>query len=308
MDILTTILLGIFLAIGAKLLLKFFRDEDGFTLGDDGMVTRKKGAEVKKPMSAKIPAAIFGFIIIILLIVSTITIVGAGERGVLVKFGEVQQKVYGEGLYFIVPIQDSMVKMTVRTQKYEVEATASTKDLLDVTTKVAVNFHLEPSKVNTLYQSIGPDYESTVIAPAVQEIVKATTAKFNAEELITEREIVKEQIDAALKDRLATRNLVVETTSITNFAFPDAFNQAITAKQTAVQRALEAQNKLEQVKFEAQQAVSKAEGDAKAMDIINQQLMKSPQYINYLAVQKWSGTLPLATGGAMPFIQLPTTT
>jgi regulator of protease activity HflC (stomatin/prohibitin superfamily) len=140
------------------------------------------------------------------------------------------------------------------------------------------------------------------------EIVKATTAKFNAEELITEREIVKEQIDAALKDRLATRNLVVETTSITNFAFPDAFNQAITAKQTAVQRAPEAQNKLEQVKFEAQQAVSKAEGDAKAMDIINQQLMKSPQYINYLAVQKWSRTLPLATGGAIPFIQLPTTT
>ena len=88
-------------------------------------------------------------------------------------------------------------------------------------------------------------------------------------------------------------------------AFPIAFNEAITAKQTAVQRALEAQNKLEQIKFEAQQAVAKANGDAEAINIINQQLLKSPQYINYLAVNKWDGKMPLATGGILPFVNIP---
>lgn len=244
-------------------------------------------------------------IIGIIFFFSTFVTVPAGTRGVVVELGAVKPDILGEGFHTIVPFTQSVEIMDVKTQKYEVDATASTKDLLDVTTKVAVNFHIDPTKVNTIYQTIGVDYESRVIAPAVQEIVKATTAKFDAEALITQRETVKQQIESALKERLASRNIIVETISIVNFAFPPAFNEAIINKQTAVQKALEAQNKLQQIQFEAQQAVAKANGDAQAIEIINQQLIKSPQYINYLAVNRWNGVMPLATSGALPFINIP---
>jgi regulator of protease activity HflC (stomatin/prohibitin superfamily) len=248
--------------------------------------------------------AVIVLIILVSLSLSVFVTVPPGHRGVLLELGAVKPNPVEEGFHTLTPFTQSVVMMDVRTQKYEVDATASTKDLLDVTAKVAVNFHLDPASVSTLYQTIGVDYENVVIAPAVQELVKATTAKFNAEELITQRETVRDQIEQAIKSKMQSRNILVESISIVNFQFPQAFNEAITAKQTAVQRALEAQNKLEQIKFEAQQAVAKAEGDAQAIEIINLQLQKSPQYINYLAVNKWSGTLPLATGGAVPFINL----
>jgi regulator of protease activity HflC (stomatin/prohibitin superfamily) len=254
--------------------------------------------------STKAVLVVIGLFIFVSISLSIFVTVPPGHRGVLLQLGAVQTNPLGEGLHVLTPFTQSIVVMDVRTQKYEVDASAATKDLLDVTTKVAVNFHLDPAQVNIVYQTIGPDYESTVIAPAVQELVKATTAKFNAEELITQRETVKQQIEQALKDRLAPRNIFVETISITDFQFPKEFSDSIVAKQTAVQKALESQNKLEQIKYEAQQAVAKADGDAKAIEIINSQLLKSPQYINYLAVNKWNGNLPLATGGAIPFISL----
>jgi regulator of protease activity HflC (stomatin/prohibitin superfamily) len=261
-------------------------------------------------METAVKAAL-AVIVLIVFVISALAIfvtVPPGHRGVLLQFGAVQPNPLGEGLHTLTPFTQSAVMMDVRTQKYEVDATAATKDLLDVTAKVAVNFHLDPAQVNVVYQSIGPDYENTVIAPAVQELVKATTAKFDAEELITKRETVREQIEKTLIERLAPRNMIVEQMSIVNFEFPKEFSDSIVAKQTAVQKALESQNKLEQIKYEAQQAVAKATGDAEAIDIINQQLIKSPQYINYLAVNKWNGNLPLATGGAIPFINLGSTT
>jgi regulator of protease activity HflC (stomatin/prohibitin superfamily) len=260
----------------------------------------------ERPHYGRILAVPILIILILWFSLSAFVTVPAGNRGVVVELGAVQPNVLGEGFHTVKPFVQSVTIMEVRTQKYEVDATASTKDLLDVTAKVAVNFHLDPAAVNTIYQNIGLDFENRVIAPAVQEIVKATTAKFNAEELITQRETVRDQIEQSLKAKMQTRSIIVESISIVNFEFPVAFNEAITAKQTAVQRALEAQNKLEQIKFEAQQAVAKATGDAEAIDIINQQLIKSPQYINYIAANKWNGQLPYATNG-VPFLQLPMT-
>lgn len=270
------------------------------------MVAHTAGNNTKSnSISGKKVAAAIIIILIMILGFASIQIVNAGERGVLLQFGAVQEENFGEGLHFVTPIRDDVIKMNVQTQKYEVDATASTKDLLDVATKVAVNFHLSPDSVNTIYQKIGLDYESTVIAPAVQEIVKATTAKYDAEELITHREAVTQEIGNALKERLAARDIQVETISIINFEFPVQFNQAITDKQTAVQKALEAQNKLEQYKFEAQQTVVKAQGDAQAIEIIQKQLQTSPEYIQYIAIQKWNGILPQVTGGAIPLVSLP---
>jgi regulator of protease activity HflC (stomatin/prohibitin superfamily) len=243
------------------------------------------------------------FFAVLWLALSSFVVVPAGYVGVVLQLGAVQG-VLGSGFHVITPVVQSVVLMETRTQKYEVDATAATKDLLDVTTKVAVNFHISPEAANKLYQDIGMDYEGRIIAPAVQETVKATTAKFEAAQLINERPVVKQQIDAALAERMQSRDIIIETISLTDYKFPPAFNEAIVNKQTAVQKAQEATNKLEQIKVEAEQAIAKARGDAESIRIINEQLLKSPQYIQLLAVQKWDGKLPYATSG-IPFLQLP---
>lgn len=236
---------------------------------------------------------------------SPFTTIGAGERGVVLYFGAVENKVLGEGFHVITPIVEDVIKLDVRTQKYETNAEAATKDLMDVKTTVAINYHLNPQTVNSLYQDIGLEYQDRVIAPAVQEIVKATTAKYDAEQLITLRENVKDQLEERLKERLKERNILVETISITNFQFPQQFNDAVTMKQTALQKKLTAENDLLRIEVEAKQALARAEGEAKSITVVNEQLIKSPVYIQFLAVQKWNGVLPLATGsGAIPFIEV----
>jgi len=272
--------------------------------------------EYETPDTVKVIRIVaFAFILLVIALASFVQI-DAGHRGVVLKLGAVEDRIFAEGFHIKTPFIESVQEMSVQTQAYETSASAATSDLLDVTTKVTTNYHLEPSMVNKIYQQIGIAYELKVISPAVQETVKSVTAKYTADKLVTERTAVKEQIEAALKERLAPLGIVVETISIVDLLFPESFNNAITAKQTAVQDAIKAQNKLEQIKFEAQQAVAtatgkadsaviEAKGQADAIKYINEQLTQSPQYVNYLAVKTWDGKLPQVTGGAIPLINLP---
>jgi prohibitin 2 len=242
--------------------------------------------------------------LLVLAVANPIRIVPAGHRGVLLTWGAVTGQ-FDEGIHFVTPVAQDVQLINVQTLKYTTTAAAFTKDLLDVKTDVAINYHIIPGDVGTLYNDIGLSYEDKVIAPAEQEVIKATTARFNAQELVSQREFVKGQIEEALKGKLANRSIVIESISITNFEFPAEFQQAITDKQTAGQLKLKAENDLQRIQVEAQQTVAKATGESQAIEIINQQLVKSPQYVQYMAVQKWNGVLPLATGsGAMPFIGL----
>lgn len=192
---------------------------------------------------------------------------------------------------------------------------AASKDLQNAKTKVAVNYHLAPDSVNILYRDVGINYQTTLIAPAIQEIVKASTAKFNAEELITLRATVKDTIQAGLAERLASRGIIIEQISITNFEFGEEFSKAIEQKVTAQQLALKAENDLTRVVIEARQKVAQAEGEkqstiliaegkAKEIEIIQTQLKISPGYSNYLAVRQWDGHLPQVTGGSIPLVNI----
>jgi regulator of protease activity HflC (stomatin/prohibitin superfamily) len=239
----------------------------------------------------------------------TIAIVPAGYRGVVLQFGAVENRVLPEGLHFITPYVESYRTMEVRTQKYEVPCESASKDLLDVRTTVAINYHIDPASVNTIYQKLSENYQERVIAPQVQEVVKSVTAKYDAQGLIQTRENVKQDIDNLLKQRMLERDILIETISITNFEFPSDFNDAITSKQTQVQKAQEAENKVKEIQAVAQQAIAQAEGQAEAIRIINDQLRNSPDYIKWLSVQKWNGVLPLYLGGGVtPFINLQTLT
>ncbi len=215
--------------------------------------------------------------------------VGAGQRGVLVQMGAVQDKVFDEGFYVKAPFFQKMVKVDVRIQKDEVDASAASKDLQIVTSRIALNYHLDPDSVNVLWQEVGKNYNSRIIAPAIQEKVKAVTAKFTAEELIGRREEVKEEIKISLTEALAVRGIMVDEFNIMNFDFSASFNTAIEAKVTAEQNALAAKNKLEQVKFEAEQRISQAKGEAEAIKIQAQAITQQggKDYVNLQWIKAW---------------------
>jgi regulator of protease activity HflC (stomatin/prohibitin superfamily) len=255
-------------------------------------------------------------IIIIITLFGTFYTIPAGYRGVLLTFGKPDMIAQGEGLHFKIPFVQQIIKMQVQTQKYEADASAASKDLQTVTSKIATNYKLDPESVARVYQEIGIDYSVRVIQPAEQEIVKSITAKFTAEELITKREDVRVEIKQLLHDRLLPRGIIIEEVSITNFDFSPEFNKAIENKVTNLQAALAAQNKLEQVKYEAQQTVTKATAEAEALRLQKQQITPELLQLRQIevqskaldiqgkAIEKWSGVLPQVTGNNIPFISI----
>jgi prohibitin 2 len=281
--------------------------------------------------------AIIGIIILSFVLSASVKIVDAGNRGVLLKFGAVDTSMsLNEGIHFVTPFRDNVIQLEVRTQKTVENAASASKDLQDVTTQVALNYRINPDSAQAVYQQLGFEYGNRVITPAIQESVKQVTARFNAEELITKRETVKNQIEEQIKARLAPYNILVDTISITEFQFSDQFRKAVEAKVEAQQRALQAQNDLRRIEIEAQQNEAKAvgeqkanvaradgirqanvlqaEGESQAINIIDEQLRTSPTYLEWLKTQRWDGKLPLVTGGGSgdggggttPFIQIPT--
>jgi regulator of protease activity HflC (stomatin/prohibitin superfamily) len=258
--------------------------------------------ENKKILKLKITIHSLIFLLVILISSNTFGTVKAGERGVLLTFGAVSERVFKEGLYIKIPFIQGVQKMDVKIQKEQTGAEAASKDLQVVKSVVALNFHLNPDFVAKVWQEVGGDYKERIIDPAIQEAVKASTAKFTAEELITKREQVREDIKSLLKSKLSGRGIIVDEFNIVNFDFSKSFNDAIEAKVVAEQQALAAKNKLEQIKFEAQQAVEAAQGKAKAIQIEGEALRNTPQIIELRWIEKWNGQVPTFWGQASPFI------
>ncbi len=202
-------------------------------------------------------------LIVVGIMLTCVAIVPRGHVGVALQFSAVTGDYRTQGLQFKSPIV-KLVLANVQTQKEEVVATAASKDLQDVSTKIALNYHLDPSRAPEVYRDLGLDYIIKVADPAIQETVKQVTARHNAEDLIRNREVIKGEITNELSARLIQRGIVTEALSITNFQFSPVFTQAIESKVSAQQAVFEAQNKLERVKVEAQQAEAEAIGRANA--------------------------------------------
>jgi prohibitin 2 len=251
-------------------------------------------------------SAIIGIIALgVLFIANPFGTVGAGERGILLRFNAVTGKIYDEGLYFRWPFIERVIKVDTKIQKEQVDATAASKDLQTVRSDVAFNFHINPAKVASIYQEVGVDYKQRIIDPTLQESVKASTAKFTAEELITKRELVREETKVLLRAKLEPRGIMVDEFNIVNFGFSGSFNSAIEAKVTAEQQALAAKNKLEQIKFEAEQRIAEAKGKAEAIRVESDALRSNPAILELRALEKWDGVLPQVTGGGgIPFLNL----
>src|SRR5215212_4412263 len=265
----------------------------------------------------KILAAIVTFIIIIVVISESVVIIQAGHRGVVLYLGAVENKVLGEGLHFIIPFAEQVIQLEVRTLKFQADASAASNDLQEVASVIALNYHIDPSKANAIYQQLGADYTSRIIAPTIQESVKASVAKFNAEELITKRETAKAVIAQAIRNTLSTRDITVETVFITDFKFSEAFVNQVESKVVAYQKFLTEQNNLRAVQVVANQTVvqaqaqarsnvARAEGESQAIKVITDQLRQDPQYLQWQSINRWNGQMPYALGsGGFPFFQLP---
>lgn len=249
----------------------------------------------------------FGIPFIILCILwMSFVIIRPGTRGVLVTLGAVQEETWDEGLHMKIPFMQKIKRINVQTQKIEAPADGASKDLQDVQTTIALNFHVDPSAASTLYQTVGRDYVSRIIAPAIEESVKASTALFTAEELIKRRVEVREATQKSIKERLEQYNIIVDSFSIINFQFSASFDRAIEAKVTAEQQALEEQNRLKQIEFQAQQKIVQATAEAEAIRIRGAALSENPKLVELEAVEKWDGVLPVyQLGGATPFINIP---
>ena len=143
-------------------------------------------------------------------------IVNAEERGVTMQFGKVQEQVLGEGLHVIVPIVHTVQKLSVRVQKQESSAEASSKDLQDMFADVALNWHIILEEANAIFQQIGDEKAvvDRIINPAVEEVLKAVMAKYTAEEIITKRGEVKAGVDDFLTSRLAAYHIAVDDVSL----------------------------------------------------------------------------------------------
>jgi len=243
-------------------------------------------------------------IVILSVVLGSFGTIGAGERGVLLRFSAVTGKVYGEGLYWKVPWIDRVVVFDTKIQKEQVDALSASRDLQTVSATVALNFSIDPLKVAKIYQEIGDEFKYRLIDPAIQESVKASTAQFAADELITQREKVREGIKALLAGKLEAFGIHVVDVNIVNFDFSESFNRAIEEKVTAEQEALAAKNKLERIKFEAEQKVAEAKGKAEAMNLEANALRSNPAVLELRALEKWDGKLPAVTGAGVPFINV----
>ena len=279
-------------------------------------------------LNASIPggAKIVLLAIIVLVIIgvvasSSVKIVDAGNRGILTHWNAVdlENPPLDEGIHFVIPFQDEVVQMEVRTLKYDTSTRSASKDLQTVQTTVTVNYHPDTERVHFLYKEIGLSYENRVIQPAIDETVKQVSANYNAEELITKRPLVKADIENAIRERLNQFYIDTEVISITDFEFSPLFAKAIESKVEAEQKAQKAENDLIRIEVEARQLeaqavglaaanIAEAQGEAEAISIINQALSNNPFYLEWLKTQAWDGRLPLVVGeGGTPFISIPTT-
>lgn len=223
-------------------------------------------------------------------------IVNAGERGVLMQFGKVQEQVLGEGIHVIFPTVYTVQKLSVRVQKQEISAEASSKDLQDVFTDVALNWHIIPEEANAIFQQIGDEKEvvTRIIDPAVEEVLKAVMAKYTAEEIITKRGEVKAAVDDSLTLRLLTYHIAVDDISLVHVHFSQRFSDAVEAKQIAEQEAKRGEFLALKAVKEAEAKVNLAKGEAEVQRLLRDNL--TPELLERQAIEKWDGKLPLIVG------------
>jgi regulator of protease activity HflC (stomatin/prohibitin superfamily) len=260
----------------------------------------------------------------VVLTFSGCTTVDAGHVGVPTYFGKVGDHSFSEGIHGINPLTTTVYHLDARIQKLTVKASATSSDLQTVKSTVALNYRVDSSRVLELYRDIGIEYETTIIRPCLQESIKTVTARYTAEELVSSRQKVKDEILSIVTATLNESNLLVTDLSVENFEYSEAYADAIERKQVAEQAAQEAKNDLDRIRVEAEQVEAeamgfaaatlarekasseamliRAEAEAKALEVQGKYLTQD--LIRLRSIEKWDGKLPTYQGADGSFINL----
>ena len=246
---------------------------------------------------AKIVFIVMIIIFILIVILNCAQTIPTGFVGIKTRFGKAQDGIIQEGLHFTIPFIERIEKIDCRTKKVESYSEASTKDLQTVSASIAVNYNVNKDSANKLYREIGTDYENIIIAPAILESIKSAMAGYTAEELITKRTEVSNQIQTSLTEKIADRGFSITEFNITNIDFSEQYDLAIENKAVKQQEVVTAQAELEKQQIQNQKEISIAEKDAKVMELQNSQITESTLKLKELEVQeemiqKLNGVLP----------------
>jgi regulator of protease activity HflC (stomatin/prohibitin superfamily) len=245
--------------------------------------------------TAGIAIAVIITVLVIIVIVQSIAIVDSGHTGVVLTFQQVQGTVMTEGLHFKIPFAQQVVQVDNRVQKAEATCSSASKDLQTISSVIAVNYKVLNDSSASVYKNIGRNYVEIIITPAIQECVKAVTARYTAEELITKRQQVSEEMREELIAKISTYGFEIQVFNIITFDFSAEYNAAIEAKQTAQQNALKAEQDLQRVRVEAEQTVAKAQAEADSYKLKAQEITPEILLMNY--IDKWDGKLPTMVSG-----------
>lgn len=260
-------------------------------------------------------------LVLTVLVFSSFGIIKAGSVGVKTRLGKVVG-IINQGPYLKFPVIEKVYKMDVKTRtinydkngkegdsKDTSELFGASKDLQDVKIGVVVTYHVDPTKAIQIYSQYSSvdNYEVNVIEPMVRQIVKSTSAEFTAEELVTKRSEYSDKVNMILDTQFTEKSSVLEDFSVTNFEFSKSFSEAIELKVTAEQDALAAKNKLEQAKYEKEQKIVQAQGEAESIKIQSQAINSQggADYVQLQAIKQWKGDVPqYMMGNSVPFINI----
>lgn len=231
-------------------------------------------------------------LISITLLVTSMTTIDVGERGLVLGFGKIEGTLQ-QGFHLVNPFY-KVETFNIRNNKYEAVADSASSDLQQAKISIAVNYNIDEGKIAEIYSTYGSNFMDRIFVQNVQEAVKSVTAKYTASELITKRENVKSDIKQKMQEM--TSNVVVITDiAITNVDFSDSFDKAVEAKVVADQEAQQAKARLEKSKLESEAIRIQAEAIRSS---------GGAEYVQLEAIKKWNGVLPTTVGGAVPFINL----
>ena len=249
------------------------------------------------------PVAVVLLLVMFLVLFNPIAIVGVGERGVKVTLGQVSPKSFTEGVHLVMPFISKIKTMDVKTQKNLRGTEVYTKDIQQAKISYVINYNLQPQNAHKMYREVGADYQETILMPVVEGTIKDVIGKWNAQDLVANREAATNSIIEKLQRQLESKYINVTGFQITDINYSDVFERSIESKVTAEQDALKAKNKTVQVQEEAKQKIITAESEAKAMKIKTDALAQNKTLVQYEAVQKWNGVLPTyMMGNSVPFV------
>lgn len=260
------------------------------------------------------PAKLVGTILLavfaIIFLSSCFVVIPAGHTGVTLTFGKVEETVLQEGLHFKVPFIQKVVVVDNRIVKLDVNTEAFSKDLQTITTVVAVNYNVGKDSSQMLYKNVGMGFEEVLITPAVNEVLKAVTAKYTAVELVSSRAEVSMLLNEGLNEKLNVYGIFIKELNIINWDFSQEYINAVEAKQVAEQNLIRTKTEQEQAlviaRTEAEKRIIAANAEADEIEILananansNRIITQSltPLLIKYQTIAKWDGKLPNVVAG-----------